>query len=52
VLQEYQRRLKAHIEAIQNACRRIGATYVQLRNDRAPQDVIMRDLYPQGVVSL
>ncbi|MFN7016416.1 MAG: DUF58 domain-containing protein [Fimbriimonadales bacterium] len=52
VLQEYQRRLKAHNEAIQNACRRIGATYVALRNDRAPQDVIIRKLYPQGVVSL
>lgn len=50
VLQEYQRRLKIHIEAIQNACRRIGATYVPLRNDRAPQDVILRDLYPQGVL--
>jgi uncharacterized protein (DUF58 family) len=52
VLQEYQRRLKAHIEAIQTACRRIGGIYIQVRNDRAPQDVIVRELYAQGVLSV
>jgi uncharacterized protein (DUF58 family) len=52
VLQEYQRRLKAHIEAIQTACRRIGGIYIQVRNDRAPQDVIVRELYAQGVLGV
>ncbi|MCS6919768.1 MAG: DUF58 domain-containing protein [Fimbriimonadales bacterium] len=52
VLQEYQRRLQAHIEAIQNACRRIGATYVRVLNTQPPQEVVLRVLYPQGIVGV
>ncbi len=51
VLQEYHRRLQAHIDALQSACRRIGATYVRVLNTQPPQEVILRQLYPSGVVS-
>lgn len=50
VLQEYQRRLQAHIDALENTCRRIGATYVRVLNTQPPQDVIIRELYPKGIV--
>ncbi len=50
VLQEYQRRLQAHIDALENTCRRIGATYVRVLNAQPPQDVIIRELYPKGIV--
>lgn len=52
VLQEYQRRLNAHLGAIRAACRRIGGVYIQVRNDRAPQDVLVRELYAQGVLGV
>ncbi len=52
VLQEYQRRLKAHNEAIQQACRRIGAMYVPVRNTQPPQAVVIRELYARGVVGV
>ncbi|GIV09748.1 MAG: hypothetical protein KatS3mg019_1839 [Fimbriimonadales bacterium] len=52
VLQEYQRRLQAHLDALQNACRRIGATYVRILNTQPPQDVVIRELYPRGIVSV
>ncbi len=50
VLNEYQNRLKAHLEAIQNSCRRIGALYLQVNNRQSAQDIIIRSLYPMGVL--
>lgn len=50
VLTEYQRRLKAHLEAIQNACKRLGAHYLQITNRDDPFEVILKRLYPLGVV--
>ncbi len=50
VLNEYRNRLKAHLDAIQNSCRRIGAHYLQVRNQQSPQDILLRALYPLGVL--
>ncbi|CUU35415.1 MAG: hypothetical protein KatS3mg021_1846 [Fimbriimonadales bacterium] len=50
VLAEYQRRLNAHLQAIQQACRRIGAFHFQLTNRDDPVEVILKRLYPQGIV--
>ncbi|MCS7273463.1 MAG: DUF58 domain-containing protein [Fimbriimonadales bacterium] len=51
VLQEYQRRLKAHLYALQDACRRIGAHYIQVRNTTPAHEVIIRELLARGVIS-
>ncbi|MFQ3611385.1 MAG: hypothetical protein SNJ72_07815, partial [Fimbriimonadales bacterium] len=50
LLTEYHNRLKAHLEAIQTSCRRVGALYRQVRNTQSPQDILLRVLYPLGVL--
>jgi len=50
VLSEYRRRLDAHCEAIENACRRIGAIYLQTQNNRPVEEVLLRGLRPIGVL--
>ncbi len=50
VLTEYQRRLKNHLEALQSACKRLGAHYVQLSNRNDPLEVVLKRLYPLGIV--
>ncbi len=51
VLTEYRRRLDTHCEAIVNTCRRIGALYLQARNNQPPEEVLLRGLRPLGVLS-
>lgn len=51
VLAEYQRRLKAHCEAIANTCRRIGALYLQVRNHQPLEEILLRGLRPLGILS-
>lgn len=50
VLTEYRRRLNAHIEAIHQACRRIGAISLTVSNREDPIEIILKKLYPQGVL--
>lgn len=50
LLQEYQRRLKTHLEAIQQACRRIGAFYIPIANRDDSLEIILKDLTPQGIL--
>jgi uncharacterized protein (DUF58 family) len=51
VLAEYQRRLKAHCEAIAYTCRRIGALYLQVRNRQPLEEILLRGLRPLGILS-
>jgi uncharacterized protein (DUF58 family) len=51
VLTEYRKRLDAHCEAIRNTCRRIGALYLEVRNNQSVEEIILRGLRPLGVLS-
>jgi len=50
VLTEYRKRLNAHCEAITNTCRRLGALYLQVRNNQPLEEILLRGLRPMGVL--
>jgi len=50
VLHEYQKRLQSHCEAIESACKRLGAWYVRLLNSQSPEEILLKQLRYVGMI--
>jgi uncharacterized protein (DUF58 family) len=50
VLLEYQKRLQSHCEAIESACKRLGAWYVRVQNNQPLENTLLKQLRHVGVI--